>query len=170
MENLEKITKFGKIMHIVEIVLFSALTIFALTMMFSAAKLVTNMKNGTGAEAVGGIAGVLILVLGITFLIVSLVLLGCSIGLLITNQKMQKSFNSENETKNKKINAYKSLNIIFSIFLIALAIAVLVVNLNVIAKIVFSVFTFALAVLHLVFTGMIIKKCKTQNNNVTNNA
>ena len=89
MENLENITKFGKIMHIVEIVLFSALTIFALTMIFSAAKLVTNMQNGTGAECVGVIAGVLILVLGITFLIVSLVLLGCSIGLLITNQKMQ---------------------------------------------------------------------------------
>lgn len=170
MENLEKITKFGKIMHIVEIVLFSALTIFSLVIVFSANNLIEAMQGGTGAEAVGGIAGVLILVLGITFLIVSLVLLGCSIGLLITNQKMQKSFNSENETKSKKINAYKSLNIIFSIFLIALAIAVLVVNLNVIAKIVFSVFTFALAVLHLVLTGMIIKKSKTKNNNVVNNA
>lgn len=170
MENLIKVTKFGKIVHIVELVLFCALTIFSLVIVFSANNLIEAMQGGTGADAAGGLAGIIILIVGIAFLIVCLVMLAFAIALFVINQKMQKSFNSENETKSKKINAYKSLNIIFSIFLIALAIAVLVVNLNVIAKIVFSVFTFALAVLHLVFTGMIIKKCKTQNNNVTNNA
>lgn len=170
MENLIKITKFGKVMHIVELVLFCALTIFSLVIVFSANNLIEAMQGGTGAEAVGGIAGVLILVLGITFLIVSLVLLGCSIGLLITNQKMQKSFNSENETNNKIVKAYNALNIVLAIVLIVLAIIVLVVELNVVAKIVFSVLAFALAVLHLILTGMIIKKSKTKNNNVVNNA
>ena len=42
---------------------------------------------------------------------------------------------------------------------------------HIVEIVLFSALTiFALAVLHLVFTGMIIKKCKTQNNNVTNNA
>lgn len=170
MENLEKITKFGKIMHIVEIVLFSALTIFALTMIFSAAKLVTNMQNGTGAEAVGGIAGVIILIVGIAFLIVCLVMLAFAIALFVINQKMQKNLSLETGTNNKIVKAYNALNIVLAIVLIVLAIIVLIVNLNVIAKIIFSILAFVLAILHFILIGIIIKKFKTQNNNVTNKA
>lgn len=170
MENLENITKFGKIMHIVEIVLFSALTIFALTMIFSAAKLVTNMQNGTGADAAGGLAGIIILIVGIAFLIVCLVMLAFAIALFVINQKMQKNLSLETGTNNKIVKAYNALNIVLAIVLIVLAIIALIVDLNVVAKIVFSVLAFALAVLHLVLTGMIIKKSKTKNNNVVNNA
>lgn len=170
MENLENITKFGKIMHIVEIVLFSALTIFSLVIVFSANNLIEAMQGGTGADAAGGLAGIIILIVGIAFLIVCLVMLAFAIALFVINQKMQKNLSLETGTNNKIVKAYNALNIVLAIVLIVLAIIALIVDLNVVAKIVFSVFTFALAVLHLVLTGMIIKKCKTQNNNVTNNA
>lgn len=170
MENLEKITKFGKIMHIVELVLFCALIIFSLVIVFSANNLIEAMQGGTGADAAGGLAGIIILIVGIAFLIVCLVMLAFAIALFVINQKMQKNLSLETGTNNKIVKAYNALNIVLAIVLIVLAIIALIVDLNVVAKIVFSVFTFALAVLHLVLTGMIIKKCKTQNNNVTNNA
>lgn len=170
MENLIKITKFGKVMHIVELVLFCALTIFSLVIVFSANNLIEAMQGGTGADAAGGLAGIIILIVGIAFLIVCLVMLAFAIALFVINQKMQKNLSSETGTNNKIVKAYNALNIVLAIVLIVLAIIALVVELNVALKIVFSVLAFALAVLHLVLTGMIIKKSKTQNNNVVNNA
>lgn len=170
MENLIKITKFGKIVHIVELVLFCALTIFSLVIVFSANNLIESMQGGTGADAAGGLAGIIILIVGIAFLIVCLVMLAFAIALFVINQKMQKILSLETGTNNKIVKAYNALNIVLAIVLIVLAIIALIVDLNVVAKIVFSVLAFALAVLHLVLTGMIINKSKTKNNNVVNNA
>ena len=97
-------------------------------------------------------------------------MLAFAIALFVINQKMQKNLSLETGTNNKIVKAYNALNIVLAIVLIVLAIIALIVDLNVVAKIVFSVLAFALAVLHLVLTGIIIKKSKTKNNNVVNNA